>query len=58
MEFDSEKKIEGVVIYTDGAADPNPGPGGYGAVLLCGGHRKELSGGLPTQPTTGWNCWE
>jgi len=35
-----------VVIYTDGAAEPNPGPGGYGVVLLAGMHRKELSGGF------------
>lgn len=34
-----------VVMYTDGGCDPNPGPGGYGVVLLCAGHRKELSGG-------------
>jgi len=34
-----------VVIYTDGAAIGNPGPGGYGAVLCFGKHRKELSGG-------------
>ncbi len=46
MDFDSEKIIEGVVIYTDGAADPNPGPGGYGVALLCGGRRKELSEGF------------
>ena len=35
-----------VDIYTDGACLGNPGPGGYGAVLLYGGHRKELSGGF------------
>lgn len=35
-----------VVIYTDGAAEPNPGPGGYGVVLIAGKHRKELSGGF------------
>lgn len=33
-----------VVIYTDGACSGNPGPGGWGAVLLAGPHRKELSG--------------
>lgn len=33
-------------IYTDGAARPNPGPGGYGVVLLYGKHRKELSCGF------------
>lgn len=35
-----------VTIYTDGGCDPNPGPGGYGVVLLYGGKRKELSGGF------------
>ncbi len=34
-----------ITIYTDGAARGNPGPGGYGIVLLSGQHRKELSGG-------------
>ncbi len=34
-----------VIIYTDGACTGNPGPGGYGAVLIHGPHRKELSGG-------------
>lgn len=33
------------IIYTDGAAIGNPGPGGYGAVILRGGKRRELSGG-------------
>ncbi|HEX7884646.1 MAG TPA: ribonuclease HI [Phenylobacterium sp.] len=35
----------GVVIYTDGACSGNPGPGGWGAVLMHGGTTKELSGG-------------
>lgn len=35
-----------IVIYTDGAARGNPGPGGYGTVLLSGPHRKEISGGF------------
>ncbi len=34
-----------IKIYTDGACSGNPGPGGYGVVLLFNGHRKELSGG-------------
>ncbi|GIP19696.1 ribonuclease H [Paenibacillus montaniterrae] len=34
-----------VMIYTDGACSGNPGPGGYGAILFYGKHRKELSGG-------------
>lgn len=33
-------------MYTDGAASGNPGPGGYGVVLLSGSHRKELSEGF------------
>ena len=36
-----------VTIYTDGACHGNPGPGGYGVVLLHNTHRKELSGGEP-----------
>jgi len=36
-----------VTIYTDGACSGNPGPGGWGAVLLSGEHRKEISGGDP-----------
>ena len=34
-----------VAIYTDGACSQNPGPGGWGAILISGQHRKELSGG-------------
>jgi ribonuclease HI len=35
-----------VIIYTDGSALGNPGPGGYGAVLRYGEHARELSGGF------------
>ena len=35
-----------VTIYTDGAATGNPGPGGFGTVLLSGKYKKELSGGF------------
>ena len=35
-----------IIIYTDGAARGNPGPGGYGTVLMSGNHRKELSAGF------------
>ena len=35
-----------ITIYTDGAARGNPGPGGYGIVLLSGQHRKELGEGF------------
>ena len=34
-----------VVVYTDGACSGNPGPGGWGAILIAGKHRKEISGG-------------
>jgi ribonuclease HI len=37
--------LKRVTLYTDGACVGNPGPGGYGVVLLYGNHRKELSGG-------------
>lgn len=39
MEEDRE-----VIIYTDGGASGNPGKGGYGAILMYGRHKKELSG--------------
>ena len=34
-----------VTIYTDGACSGNPGPGGWGAILMYGPHSRELSGG-------------
>ena len=40
----TEKKAK-ITIYTDGACSGNPGPGGYGIVLLYGKKRQELSGG-------------
>ncbi|VVD87488.1 ribonuclease HI [Pandoraea anhela] len=36
-----------VEIYTDGACKGNPGPGGWGALLVAGKHRKEMFGGEP-----------
>jgi ribonuclease HI len=36
-----------VVIHTDGACSGNPGPGGWGAILQSGAHRKELLGSEP-----------
>lgn len=36
----------GILVYTDGGCIINPGPGGYGVVLIKGDHRKELSGGF------------
>jgi ribonuclease HI len=41
-------ELDEVTIYTDGASSGNPGPGGYGVVLLCQKYRKELSGGFKT----------
>ena len=40
------EKLKKVTLYTDGGSLGNPGPGGYGVVLLYAGHRKELSGGF------------
>ena len=37
----------GVVIYTDGACSGNPGPGGWGALLMFGERTKEICGGEP-----------
>ena len=40
------KELKKVIIYTDGGCIGNPGPGGYGVVLLHDERRKELSGGF------------
>lgn len=37
--------MKNVTIYTDGACSGNPGPGGFGAILVYSGQEKELSGG-------------
>lgn len=37
---------EPILLYTDGSSRGNPGPGGYGVVLKCGNHYKELSEGF------------
>ena len=37
--------MEEVTIYTDGACSGNPGPGGWGSILMMGENRKEISGG-------------
>ena len=39
--------MEKVIIYTDGACSGNPGPGGWGAILMYKGNAKEISGGNP-----------
>lgn len=40
-----------VQIFTDGACSPNPGPGGWGAVLRYGDHEKEIYGGEAGETT-------
>lgn len=40
-----ENNTKNVIIYTDGACSGNPGPGGYGIVLMYEGNIKEISGG-------------
>ena len=37
--------MEKVIIYTDGACSGNPGPGGWGSILMYKGNKKEISGG-------------
>lgn len=37
--------MEEVIIYTDGACSGNPGPGGWGSILMMGDNKKEISGG-------------
>lgn len=40
-----DKSLTYVEIFTDGACSGNPGPGGWGTILRCGKHEKELFGG-------------
>ena len=37
--------MEEITLYTDGACSGNPGPGGWGSILILGENRKEISGG-------------
>jgi ribonuclease HI len=37
--------MSSITMYTDGSSRGNPGPGGYGVILMSGHHRKELSAG-------------
>lgn len=41
------RKLLPIEIFTDGSSRGNPGPGGYGVILRCGEHYKELSAGFP-----------
>lgn len=43
---DVSSKKDGVIIYTDGGCIRNPGPGGYGVLLIYDGHKKSESGGF------------
>lgn len=40
------KILDEVIIYTDGACSGNPGKGGWGAILMCGTAKKEISGAM------------
>ena len=40
--------MDNIILYTDGACSGNPGPGGWGAVLIFNGIEKELSGANPS----------
>lgn len=40
--------MEDVIIYTDGACSGNPGPGGWGSILMYKDNKKEISGGSAT----------
>lgn len=42
------RSLPSVTIYTDGACRGNPGPGGWGAMLVSGSHEKTLNGFAPT----------
>jgi ribonuclease HI len=44
-------------IYTDGAAQGNPGPGGYGTILKFGAHQKELSQGFRLTTNNRMELW-
>ena len=47
MPSDSEAALEAVEIWTDGGCKPNPGPGGWAAILRFRGTERELSGAEP-----------
>ena len=46
-----------ITLYTDGAARGNPGPGGYGALLLFGKHKKEISKGFKHTTNNRMELW-
>jgi ribonuclease HI len=47
----------GITIYTDGSSRGNPGPGGYGVILIAGTHRKELSQGFRRTTNNRMELW-
>jgi ribonuclease HI len=47
MASESENQTTPVEIWTDGGCKPNPGPGGWAAILCTGPHIRELSGAEP-----------
>ena len=47
--------MEKVIIYTDGACSGNPGPGGWGAILMHLENKKEISGGKKNTTNNGIN---
>ncbi len=49
--------MSSITIYTDGSSRGNPGPGGYGAILLYGKHRKELSEGFRRTTNNRMELW-
>ena len=54
--FQKDFMMKTVTIYTDGACSGNPGPGGWGAILMYGPHSRELSGGeAATTKQTAWS---
>ena len=52
-----EEKMSTITLYTDGAARGNPGPGGYGAILMFGSHHKELSKGFRHTTNNRMELW-
>lgn len=45
MNFDDMKSASPIIAYTDGGCSGNPGPGGWGCVVIADGEARELSGG-------------
>ena len=45
VQWNEGESLKKITLYADGACSGNPGPGGWGAILRYGGHKKELTGG-------------